>query len=116
MQYVWEMISSQQIVILFPLMVVEIPPNTYTFFQKLMTIAAVELIPTDLFYRYLNNVKPQPISKSFEEVGFEHHLIMDNFGTLGFIFAFLPLAYALYFLIGWCSKFKRCRRLRKKLR
>ena len=111
LQYVWELISAQQLVILFPLMKVSIPSNAYIFFQQLMMVAAVEVIPTDLIYSKVSNVEGQPLSASFEEVGFEHHLIMNNFGTFGFILAILPFFYAFQFIISLCTVSKFIQRL-----
>lgn len=60
-----------------------------------MKIAAFEIIPTDKIYVHLSDVKGIPFSDTFEELGFEHHLILDNFGTLGMISALIPFAYLL---------------------
>ena len=94
------MISAQQIVVLLPLFNVQIPANTYLLFEQLMMIAAFEVIPTDAIYERLSSVEGNPISSAFEQLGFEHHLIMNNFGTLGFTFAFLPILYAFHGLVS----------------
>ena len=69
------------------------------FFEQLMKIAAIEVIPTDLIYAYFSEVEGIPFSSTFEELGFEHHLVLNNFGTLGFILAIMPLAYVLNFCL-----------------
>ena len=95
MQQLWELINAQQIVILLPLFKVSIPGNAMIFFEQLMTIAALEVIPTDVIYENFSVEEPQPLSLAFEQVGLEHHLVMNNFGTLGFIFSILPAFYVL---------------------
>ena len=94
LQYLYDLISSQQLVILLPLFSVSIPANAYMFFQQLMRIAAIELAPTDEIYSHFSDLKGIPASDTFEEIGFEHHLLMNNFGTMGLIFVILPLLYA----------------------
>ena len=111
MQYVWDMISKMQIVIMIPLENVRIPKNSYILFQQLMMIAAVELIPTELIYSKVSSVEPQPLSSSFEELGLQHHLILDNFGTLGFMFAILPFLYAFELIMRLLKQFKFCKKL-----
>lgn len=45
-----------------------------------MWIAAVEMIPTDYIYDKMADIEEAiPISSTFEELGFEHHLILNNF-------------------------------------
>ena len=50
LQYLWDMINAQQIVILTPLFYIAIPDNAMIFFGWLMQIAAMEAIPTELIY------------------------------------------------------------------
>ena len=115
MQYVWDMISKMQIVIMIPLENVRIPQNGYILFQQLMMIAAVELIPTELIYSKVSSVEPQPLSTTFEELGFQHHLVLDNFGTLGFMFATLPLVYTFELVSRCFIRSKRCKRFSTRL-
>lgn len=117
LQYLWGMISAQQIVVLLPLFNVQIPANTYLFFEQLMMIAAFDLIPTDSIYERLSPSAGDAISSAFEQLGFEHHLIMNNFGTLGLTFAFLPILYAFYMLVSlFKHQAKACLRYRESLR
>ena len=60
-----------------------------------MQIAACEFIPTEMIYSLISSIVGQPPNLSFAQVGFEHHLVMNNFGTLGFILGLLPLFYVL---------------------
>ena len=69
---------------------VSIPQNADLLFQALFKIAAFELVPTDTIYEELFDSDPlsgTPVSPIFENIGFEHHLVMNNFGTLGFFLA-----------------------------
>ena len=68
-----------------------------------MTIASVDLIPTEIIYGFVSDTKGEPLSLAFEEIGLEHHLILNNFGTLGFIFALLPFAYLLHLITKICN-------------
>ena len=74
------------------------------FFEQLMKIAAFEMIPTDIIYAYISETEGEPLSPTFEELGFDHHLIMENFGTLGFIAALIPFLY----LLNSCVEKNRC--------
>ena len=83
-----------------------------------MTIAAFELIPTDIIYEKLFNSDPDggnPIDTNFADLGFEHHLLMQNFGSLGFFCAMLVPVYLISFLIKCFRKYKCCGRMYKKL-
>ena len=58
----------------------------------------------------------KPINANFETLGFEHHLLFNNFGTLGFILALLPLFYLLFYMIDpCCGEYRLCRRMGKRL-
>ena len=105
LQYLWEAINAQQLVIIIPLIQVPIPQSTNKIFQKLLWIAAVEMVPTDYIYEQMADIEEAiPINSTFEELGFEHHLILNNFGTLGFLLSLLPLAYAMFWLLGGCRR------------
>ena len=83
-----------------------------------MTIAAFELIPTDIIYEKLFDSDPddgQPIDMNFSDLGFEHHLLMQNFGTLGFFSAMLIPVYMISFVIRCFRKYKCCGRMYQKL-
>mmetsp|Transcript_132 Transcript_132/g.186 ORF Transcript_132/g.186 Transcript_132/m.186 type:complete len:81 (-) Transcript_132:124-366(-) len=51
LEYLWEMINAQQIVVMLPLLQVQIPMNAYIIFEQLMKIAAFEVIPTEMIYK-----------------------------------------------------------------
>ena len=82
---------------------VELPTNTEIIFSALMSVAAFEAIPTETIYFELFNSDPDagnPLKPVFEAIGFEHHLLLNNFGTLGIsFFAIMPLFYMIYFII-----------------
>lgn len=84
-------------------------------FDKLMAIASFEALPTDMIYGWFSDVEGEPKNDQFEKVGFEHHLILNNFGTLGFIIACLPMVYLIYALLTYCRGFKRVKRFHNKL-
>lgn len=115
LQYLWDMINAQQIVILTPLFNVNIPQNAMIFFGWLMNIAAMEALPTDTIYDYVSKVEPMPIKQAFEDLGMEHHLLLNNYGTLGFVIAMIPLIYLIHWLIHKIQGVKCCRKFSKKL-
>mmetsp|Transcript_5385 Transcript_5385/g.7207 ORF Transcript_5385/g.7207 Transcript_5385/m.7207 type:complete len:122 (+) Transcript_5385:444-809(+) len=86
-----------------------------TFFGWLMMIASLEAIPTDLIYSFFTDVEGRPLSPIYEEIGLEHHLILNNYGTLGFVFACLPFLYLLHKLAEPCQACRCCRKFAKKL-
>ena len=109
------MINAQQIVILTPLFNITIPENAMIFFGWLMQIAAMEAIPTDLIYESVSEIEGEPLNEKFEEIGFEHHLVLNNFGTLGFVLSSLPFLYLLQAITSICQGIKCCRKFSKGL-
>lgn len=73
------------------------------FFGWLIKIAAMEALPTDWIYSHVTDIEGLPLTPAFEELGLEHHLILNNFGTLGFSIAILPLIYLGIFLASFCN-------------
>ncbi len=92
-------------------MPVLIPANALFILDKLTKICSFELIPTHLIYIHFTEEVGVPKNARFEELGFEHHLFMENFGTLGFVFAMMPFLYFFQFLVSLCSGCKCCRNL-----
>lgn len=70
-----------------------------------MEIAAMEAIPTDQIYETISDVEAKPLKPSFEDIGFDHHLILNNYGTMGFVLVMLPFLYAFHAFSDSC---KRC--------
>lgn len=71
LNYLWEMINAQQIVILLPLFQIEIPDNVGILFSALMKIASFEAIPTDyIYYTLFFKGEGNPINQKFSELGF----------------------------------------------
>ena len=83
------------------------------FFEQLMKVAALEVIPTDAIYEYFSDTLGRPRDLSFEQVGLEHHLVMNNFGTLGLIFSILPLFMVIQIMTNSCKKVRCCKKLSK---
>ena len=83
---------------------VEMPTNTEIIFSALMSVAAFEAIPTETIYFELFDSDPDagnPLTPVFEAIGFEHHLLLNNFGTLGVsFFAIMPFFYFLYLIVA----------------
>ena len=110
------MINAQQIVILMPLFNLNLPQNAKMVFGWLMQIAAMEALPTDWIYSFVTDVEGRPVTPVFEDLGFEHHLILNNFGTMGFVFAMLPFVYLIIFVASYCRACRCCRRCTKRAR
>ena len=85
------------------------------FFEQLMLIASLEVIPTDTIYDKFSEVEGSPRTSSFEQIGLEHHLVMNNFGTLGFILLLMPFFYVLQILSSGCGRLCCCKKLSKYL-
>ena len=103
--------------ILLPLFNVQTPANARVIFNALMSLAAFEAIPTELIYELLfYQGEAYPINQNFEVIGFEHHLFLNNFGSIGFVCAIYSLLYILYTVTkNCCECLKCCRRLNVKL-
>ena len=80
-----------------------------------MSIASFEAIPTDAIYAKLNDVEPEALTPRFDTIGLEHFLLLDNFGTLGFVIALIPFLYFLHWLISKFRGIKCCRKWDKSL-
>ena len=82
-----------------------------------MKIAAFELLPTDYIYGNVLGIEIEgkPINSIFEDSGFEHHLMINNLGTLGVAIAIIPLQILIYYCIAPCNNFKCCKKSAKKL-
>ena len=75
------------------------PKNTSSIFTVLMKIAAFELLPTEYLYENIfhsNADGGHPVNENFEKLGFGHHLLFNNFGTLGFVLILFPFFYIIY--------------------
>ena len=95
---------------------VVIPENAKTIFGAIMSIAAFEVIPTELIYAKWSDVEGKPRADRFKDLGFEHHLLLDNFGTLGFVLACLPFVYFFEWILRTCCLgYKWCKRQQKSL-
>ena len=83
-----------------------------------MLVAAFESIPTDDIYASLFTVdEGRPINSNFETLGFEHHILLNNFGSLGFIVVFIILpSYPLYYIMKQFHWVRCCRKSAKRLR
>lgn len=112
------MIHAQQIVIILYLFAINLPENVKIVFRALMTIAAFEFLPTEDWYFSWFNSDPEngnPFSEKFEDLGMEHHLTMNNFGTLGFFVGLLFPLIMLYELINLFQGIKCCRKTARRL-
>ena len=67
-----------------------------------MQVAAMEALPTDWIYSFIMKVEGKPVSEEFAALGIDHHLILNNFGTLGFVFGILPFVYITIGLASYC--------------
>ena len=66
LQYLWEMINAQQLIVLMPLFKVQIPKSSEFVFSILMTIASFEIFPTDYIYEnWFNSGEGHPLNMNF---------------------------------------------------
>ena len=89
----------------------QIPTSSSFVFNALMFISAFEIFPTDAIYAKWSDVEGRPMNLNFERIGFEHHLLLNNFGSLGFtLIVIFPILYIVYFFL---LKFRCTDRLRR---
>ena len=80
-----------------------------------MTIAAFEFLPVDEIYGDLFEIEGKSFSGKFEELGMDHHLTMNNLGTLGFVMVLLiPLCF-IHKIISYCKAIRCCRKSAQRL-
>ena len=53
MQWLWGMVNTMQLITHMPLIQVLLPPNCITFFQILIGLSTIELVPVDEINDYL---------------------------------------------------------------
>ena len=86
LQQLWQMINTQQIIILLPLFRITLPSNIAIVFNLLMKIAAFDVIRTDgLYDQILDLPHTEPLTPNFEAVGFESLLLLYNLGSISLI-------------------------------
>lgn len=86
-------------------------------FEALMTIAAFEILPMEAFYEIVlgDAAIGKPFSDKFEALGMEHHLIMNNLGTLGVVIVVILVLHFVQKFINWFQGIKCCRKSARRL-
>ena len=79
----WSLINTQQLIVLMPLFRTNIPANAVMFFNKIMEIAAFEILdlagPLD---DLLDLESQEPENPQFVTLGLESIYLVNNMGTL----------------------------------
>ena len=67
---------------------------------------------------YSQTIEAEPLNNNFESVGLEHFILLNNFGTFGFmIFVIFPIMYLLFYLTKCCHKScKCCKKVSKRIK
>ena len=87
---------------LLPLFKVNIPANALLLFNKIMEIAAFDIIEINDTLNSLLNLEPTgPYRQNFDAVGFESIYLLNNLGALNFAYLFWSIA-ALFTIILKC--------------
>ena len=80
---VWGMINNMQVVIVTPLMSVNFPGNALLLYNKFITVATFDFLPTDDIYIYLWDFPDdEPFNDKFDMLGYGCQYIINNLGTL----------------------------------
>ena len=98
------MINTQQLIALLPLFKVNIPANALLLFNKIMEIAAFDIIEINDTLNQLLNLEPTgPYSKNFDSVGFESIYLLNNLGALNFAYLFWSIAALFTIMLKCCD-------------
>ena len=102
---IWSAINAQQLIILMPLCDVSLPANVLDFFGKIFEIAAFDIYPNlGENINWLLNLEPtEPMTKGFEELGFESVYILNNMGTMTIFFIGYPALILLQKVLQRCK-------------
>ena len=94
----WQMIESQQLVVILPLFNVIMPANAAQIFNVLMQIAAFDPIPAeDTIGVWLDLEETGPYKNDFELMGFESFFCLFNLGTQALTITLVLL----FLLLNW---------------
>ena len=76
-----------------PLFNIKIPANAGMFTKQIMRIAAFDIVEIGGFLDDVLSLEPtQPLNENFEAVGLESIYLLNNMGTVAFLFFFWILA------------------------
>ena len=77
-----------------PLCRVTLPINAAKFYEEIFKIAAFDFYDTgDMVHQTLDLVPTEPLNGNFEELGFESRYLLNNMGTIIFMFLIYPVLY-----------------------
>jgi hypothetical protein len=104
------MINTQQLIVLMPLFMVQMPGNAQSFFNQILKIASFDFINLD---PYINSMlrleESEPLNSNFDALGFGSIYFLNNMNSLliGFLAYFGLIAFLM--LIDICQG--RCEKL-----
>jgi len=107
----WSLVNTQQIIVLTPLFLIQLPGNASVFFKELMRIAAFDIIELNDQLDWFFGLEPtEPINSNFEAIGFESVYLLHNLGTLLIAYFFYPFMCLVQKLCAYLGRWsKRCR-------
>ena len=74
------------------------------YFQKLMQIAAFDVIETDSFFNMLLSLPPtDPVNEQFQALGFESVYFINNMGSIFLVFISLLILMIVYTILNRCD-------------
>lgn len=100
MQFLWAMINALQLIIRVPLFTIEMPYNAQMFFKTLVSIASFDLLPVDFLNEFFFHfTETDPVSESFDEMGYETKSTIKNIGSLFYYLMFYIFLLLILFFI-----------------
>ncbi len=103
------MINTQQIIVLMPLFNIQMPANAQIFFEFIMELASLDILPMQKFYdKYLPSpFWDAPLSDKFYNLGFQSIFFLNNLGSMALGFAAIPLLSCVVLMLKPLSRFSR---------
>ena len=107
LQQIWSIVSSQQLVIMMPLLAVSMPANALTVFAILLKIAAFDMIPAEKMWKKmldelegLSSEEKDFLQERMESSGFDTIWILPNLGSLVIFLGIYLLMIVIYLLMA----------------
>ena len=84
-----------------------LPGNAAMFFSQILSIALLDIIPTEWFYKKFEFTQTEPIDLNFEAIGFESTNFLKSIGSMIFPLAFILI---LIIVVTFLYLIKPCRK------
>jgi hypothetical protein len=114
LQALWGLVNVMQLIVQLPLLNLDFPLNTVTFYTILQDISSFNFLPTDKLNFLGNSTQMPPNPKNFQYMGYSTQNSLQNIGSMIFyimgyfllalLALFLRAIKKLHWVIGWVEE------------